>query len=119
MVVIADESKWVGTLGAFPLPVEVVRFGFTLTQARVIAAMAEAGCEGVEAHLRVQGKGADPVVTDGGNYIIDAHCKAIPDPEALAEALKRIVGVVEHGLFIGMSRTVVLGKAAGAEVKRL
>lgn len=119
MVVIADESKWVETLGAFPLPVEVVRFGFTLTQARVRDAMREAGCEGAEAVLRVQGKGNDPVVTDGGNYIIDAQCKAIPDPEALAEALKRIVGVVEHGLFIGLSRTVVLGKAVGAEVKRL
>lgn len=119
MVVIADPSKWVETLGAFPLPVEVVRFGFALTLERVREAMAAAGCAGAEAKLRVQGKGADPVVTDGGNYIIDAHCKAIPDPEALAEALKRIVGVVEHGLFIGMSRTVVLGKAAGAEVKRL
>ena len=74
---------------------------------------------GDEAVLRVQGKGADAVVTDGGNYILDAHCKAIPDPEALADALKRIVGVVEHGLFIGLSRTLVLGKAVGAEVKRL
>jgi len=119
MVVIADESKWVKTLGAFPLPVEVVRFGFSLTQAHVRAAMRAAGCEGDEAVLRVQGKGADAVVTDGGNYILDAHCKAIPDPEALADALKRIVGVVEHGLFIGLSRTLVLGKAVGAEVKRL
>lgn len=119
MVVIADCSKWVDTLGAFPLPVEVVRFGFALTLERVREAMAAAGCAETEARLRVQGKGADPVVTDGGNYIIDAHCKLIPDPEALADALKRIVGVVEHGLFIGMSRTVVLGKAVGAEVKRL
>lgn len=119
MVVIADESKWVETLGAFPLPVEVVRFGFALTQAQVAEAMRAAGCAGVEAKLRVQGKGNDPVVTDGGNYIIDAHCEAIPAPEALADALKRIVGVVEHGLFIGLSRTVVLGKAVGADVKRL
>lgn len=119
MVVIADASKWVETLGAFPLPVEAVRFGFALTLERVREAMAAAGCAGAEAVLRVQGKGADPVVTDGGNYIIDAHCKAIPDPEALADGLKRIVGVVEHGLFIGMSRTLVLGKAVGAEVKRL
>lgn len=119
MVVIADESKWVETLGAFPLPVEVTRFGFALTLERVRTAMREAGCEGLEANLRVAGKGNDPVVTDGGNYIVDAHCARIPDPEALAEALKRIVGVVEHGLFIGLSRTVVLGKAVGAEVRTL
>lgn len=119
MVVIADESKWVDTLGAFPLPVEVVRFGFALTQERVKAAMREAGCAGGEATLRVQGKGNDPVVTDGGNYILDARCERIPNAEALADALKRIVGVVEHGLFIGLSRTVILGKAVGAEVKRL
>jgi ribose 5-phosphate isomerase A len=119
MIVIADESKWVEALGAFPLPVEVTRFGFGLTLERVRAAMHEAGCEGDEAKLRVAGKGNDPVVTDGGNYIIDAHCARIPDPEALAGALKRIVGVVEHGLFIGLSRTVVLGKAIGAEVRRL
>ncbi|HRO04577.1 MAG TPA: ribose-5-phosphate isomerase RpiA, partial [Terricaulis sp.] len=119
MVVIADDSKWVETLGAFPLPVEVVRFGFSLTLERVREAMAAAGCAGSEAKLRVQGKGQDAIVTDGGNYIIDAQCGAIPDPEMLADGLKRIVGVVEHGLFIGLSRTVVLGKAVGAEVKRL
>jgi len=119
MVVIADESKWVETLGAFPLPVEVVRFGFSLTLERVREAMAAAGCAGSEAKLRVQGKGQDAIVTDGGNYIIDAQCGAIPDPEKLADGLKRIVGVVEHGLFIGLSRTLVLGKAVGAEVKRL
>lgn len=119
MVVIADESKWVGTLGAFPLPVEVVRFGYALTLERVRDAMRAAGCAGDEAVLRVTGKGNDAVITDGGNYIIDAHCKAMPDPEALADALKRIIGVVEHGLFIGLSRTVVLGKAVGADVKRL
>jgi len=119
MVVIADDTKWVATLGAFPLPVEVVRYGCALTLERVRRAMAANGCEGGEATLRVQGKGNDPVVTDGGNYIVDAHCKAIPNPEALADELKRIVGVVEHGLFIGLSRVVVLGKAVGAEVKRL
>lgn len=119
MVVIADEGKWVETLGAFPLPVEVTRFGFALTQQRIAEALRATKCGGVEVVLRVSGKGNDPVITDGGNYIIDAHAKRIPDPEALGDALKRIAGVVEHGLFLGLSRTVILGKAKGADVKRL
>jgi len=119
MVVIADETKWVETLGAFPLPVEVTRFGFALTQERIREALRETGCAGDEAVLRVSGKANEPVITDGGNYIIDAHALAIPDPDALGDALKRIAGVVEHGLFIGMSDTVILGKAKGADVKSL
>ncbi|MEZ6022303.1 MAG: ribose-5-phosphate isomerase RpiA [Hyphomonadaceae bacterium] len=119
MVVIADETKWVETLGAFPLPVEVTRFGFALTQERIREALRETGCAGDEAVLRVSGKANEPVITDGGNYIIDAHAKRIPDADALGDALKRIAGVVEHGLFIGMSDTVILGKAKGAEVKTL
>jgi ribose 5-phosphate isomerase A len=119
MVVIADEGKWVETLGAFPLPVEVTRFGFNLTLERVRAALRATGCGGDAAALRVSGKANEPVITDGGNYILDAHAQRIPNAEALASALKEIAGVVEHGLFIGLSRTVILGKAVGADVKRL
>jgi ribose 5-phosphate isomerase A len=119
MVVIADESKWVETLGAFPLPVEVTRFGFALTQARVVEALRATSCAGDEVALRISGKANEPVITDGGNYILDAHAKRIPDPEALATALQAIAGVVEHGLFIGLSQTVILGKAKGADVKQL
>lgn len=119
MVVIADETKWVETLGAFPLPVEVTRFGFALTQDRVRQALRATGCAGDEVILRISGKANEPVFTDGGNYILDAHAKRIPDAEALAAALKQIAGVVEHGLFIGLAQTVILGKARGAEVKTL
>lgn len=119
MIVIADEGKWVETLGAFPLPVEVTRFGFALTQARVADALRATGCAGDEVVLRVSGKSNEPVITDGGNYILDAHAQRIPDADALADALKRIAGVVEHGLFIGLSRTVILGKDKGADVKTL
>ncbi len=119
MVVIADESKWVETLGAFPLPVEVTRFGFALTQARVAEALRATGCAGDEVVLRISGKANEPVITDGGNYILDAHAKRIPDPEALATALQAIAGVVEHGLFISLSQTVILGKAKGADVKQI
>jgi len=119
MVVIADDSKWVETLGAFPLPVEVTRFGFALTQARVVEALRVTGCDGHEVELRVSGKSNEPVITDGGNYILDAHAKRIVSAEALAAALQGIAGVVEHGLFIGLAQTVILGKDKGAEVKRL
>jgi ribose 5-phosphate isomerase A len=119
MVVIADESKWVETLGAFPLPVEVTRFGFALTQARVQETLRATGCAGAEVTLRTSGKANEPVVTDGGNYILDAHAKRIPEPEALGAALKQIAGVVEHGLFLGLASTVILGMAKGAEIKHL
>jgi ribose 5-phosphate isomerase A len=119
MVVIADESKWVETLGAFPLPVEVTRFGFALTQERVAEALRKTGCAGDEVVLRVSGKANEPVITDGGNYILDAHVQRIANAEALAAELQAIAGVVEHGLFIGLAQTVILGKAKGAEVKSL
>ncbi|MBY0568641.1 MAG: ribose-5-phosphate isomerase RpiA [Hyphomonadaceae bacterium] len=119
MVVIADESKWVETLGAFPLPVEVTRFGFALTQERVAEALRKTGCAGDEVVLRVSGKANEPVITDGGNYILDAHVQRIANAEALAAELQAIAGVVEHGLFIGLAQTVILGKAKGAEVKTL
>lgn len=114
-IVIADDSKMVETLGAFPLPVEVTPFGFTLTAQRIYEALKETGCTGRDAALRE--RDGRPVVTDGGNYIIDCMCGAIPKPEALADALKRITGVVEHGLFLGMARTIVIGGPKGAEVR--
>lgn len=119
MVVIADDTKWVETLGAFPLPVEVTRFGFALTAQRIKEALQAAGCEGVDVALRVAGKANEPVITDGGNYIIDAHAKRIPDATALAALLQQIAGVVEHGLFIGLAHVVILGKAKGVDVKEI
>lgn len=119
MVVIADSSKWVETLGAFPLPVEVTRFGFALTQARIHDVLRATGSEGHEVELRVSGKANEPVITDGGNYILDAHALRIPDADALGAELKTIAGVVEHGLFLGLAQTVILGTSKGADVKRL
>jgi ribose 5-phosphate isomerase A len=119
MIVIADETKAVDVLGAFPLPVEVARFGFALTQKRVAAALRDTGCAGEEVTLRTSGKSNEPVITDGGNYILDAQAKRIAQPEALGAALKNIAGVVEHGLFLNLARTVIIGKAKGAEVKAL
>src|SRR5262249_40690947 len=101
MLVIVDESKAVETLGAFPLPIEVAPFGFTLTATRLYRVLKQTRCDGVEIVLRE--RDGKPYVTDGGNYILDAHCQRIPEPDLLADALNQVVGVVEHGLFIGMA----------------
>jgi len=117
MIVVADETKAVEALGAFPLPVEVTRFGFALTAKRISDALRETGCDGHEAVLRVSGKANEPVITDGGNYIVDAHALRIADPERLGVLLSDIPGVVEHGLFLGLATVVILGKAVGVETR--
>ncbi len=111
MIVIADSSKDVAVLGRFPLPVEVVPFGLEATRRAVAAAIARCGCEG-PLSLRSAANGG-PYVTDGGHYILDAALGAIPDPERLADALARIPGVMEHGLFIGLATGAILATDKG------
>ena len=115
MVVIADGSKLVETLGKYPLPVEVVRFGVTATHRLVEAMAREAGCEGAVT-LR-KGKDGAPFITDEGNFILDCAFGRIPEPEVLGFALKRVPGVVEHGLFLGVADLAIVASAGG--VKRL
>ena len=111
-VVIADAAKRVGALGRFPLPVEVVAFGHTTTARRLFDALAE--CDlGAAPSLRVR-DGA-PVLTDGGGVIYDIACGAIPDPTMLADALKAVTGVVDHGLFLDLADEALLGTASGVE----
>jgi ribose 5-phosphate isomerase A len=111
-VVIADAAKQVKTLGRFALPIEVVAFGHTTTAGRINDALAWCGIA-AEAKLRV--KDGSAVKTDGGNYIYDAACKKIPDAELLAEALKSLTGVVEHGLFLGLADEALIGTDSGVE----
>jgi ribose 5-phosphate isomerase A len=106
MIVIADATKLVRRLGAFPLPIEVVRFGLAATRLSVEAAARELGLGG-RITLR-QGAPGQPLVTDSGNFILDAAFGAIPDPVALSRRLSDIPGVVEHGLFIGLARGAVI-----------
>jgi ribose 5-phosphate isomerase A len=111
MVVIADDSKRVKRLGAFPLPVEIVRFGWTVTRRAVAELVADLDVDGSTVDVRMGKDG--PLVTDEGHYIIDLNLGRIGDAPALATALNAIPGVVEHGLFIGMAGAVVLGHADG------
>jgi len=112
MIVIADRSKLVETLGRFPLPVEVNRFGLEATRRAVVRAAAGLGLN-VEPILRMtQG---EPFVTDGGHLILDASFGRIPDTRALSDALHAIPGVVEHGLFLGLADTAIVAGATGVE----
>lgn len=112
MVVIADASKAVAELGGFPLPVEIVRFGWTTTAARVAAALAGLGLAGRA--IRRRETAGTPFVTDEGHYILDLAPAPIPDPGALDRALNAVPGVVETGLFVGIATLAVIGAADGS-----
>jgi len=107
MVVISDASKQVDTLGAFPLPIEVVKFGWRSTESTVEEVLEGADVANRRISLREENGAA--YVTDEGHYILDLHLNRIGDPRGLAEALNRIPGVVETGLFVLMADTVLVG----------
>jgi ribose 5-phosphate isomerase A len=114
-VTIADAAKVVPMLGKFALPIEVVPFGHTTTAGRISDALAWCDID-AEPKLRMA-KDGSPLKTDNGNYIYDAPCKKIPDPGLLAEALKSLTGVVEHGLFLGLADEALIGTDTGVERK--
>lgn len=111
-VVICDAGKRVTTLGAFTLPVEVVPFGAKGTANRVCDVLADLEIAGLP---RMRGTAAAPYVTDGGNHLLDIPCRRIDDPAALADALKLVTGVVEHGLFLDLADEALVGTDAGVE----
>ena len=104
MIVIADDTKKVETLGAFDLPVEVNMFAHATTAAAISAALAATGHQGA---VNLRG-GGTPFISDGGHYIYDCALGVISDAEALSQALLNVPGVVEHGLFLGYATAAVL-----------
>jgi len=114
MIVVADESKFVATLGRFPLPIEVVPFGLAATRRAVEAAARACGCPG-SAPPR-QTREGHVFVTDGGHLILDAALARIPDPTSLAHRLAEIPGVVEHGLFIGLATLAIIAGPDGVRI---
>ncbi len=111
MVVIADISKKVERLGRFPLPVEIVPFGRETTARRIAALLRDLGLPyGMRWRLGPEGR---PALTDGGNLILDLPLGAIPDAALLATALKATLGVVEHGLFVGVASSALIGGPGG------
>ncbi|MBW8351064.1 ribose-5-phosphate isomerase RpiA [Bacillus sp. IITD106] len=104
MIVVMDETKYVASLGKFPLPVEVTQFGWEVTSKQV-------GTLGCEPKLRV--KNNLPFITDNGNYILDCFFGKIHDAMELTQKLNMIPGVVENGLFVNIADSMVIGNGDG------
>jgi ribose 5-phosphate isomerase A len=111
MVVIADVSKQVETLGAFPLPVEIIPFGWQTSKALIEETLVSMDVLGQTSTLRLNGE--VPFITDEGNYILDLHLNRIGNARQLAMVMNQIPGVVENGLFIDVCDVVVIGHGDG------
>lgn len=108
VIIIVDEAKLSPQLGIkWHVPVEVVTFGWR-TQFEYL--------EQLGATVELRQKGEQPFITDQGNYILDANFGIIADPAALADQLKRRVGIVEHGLFVNLASEVIVGMDEGVRV---
>jgi ribose 5-phosphate isomerase A len=106
LVIVVDESKLVERLGSLmAVPVEVVQFGWQAT-ARQLTEI------GGHPSLRL-GVDRKPFVTDGGNYILDCAFGPIANPKEVAHHLDHVVGAVEHGLFLGFTKEVIVGGCDG------
>ncbi|SDZ78478.1 ribose-5-phosphate isomerase RpiA [Rubrimonas cliftonensis] len=116
MIVIADASKSVDVLGAFPLPVEIVPFGWETTKALVEAVLADADVSGRETALRLARD--TPFITDGGHMILDLRLGRIGAPRRLASELVAIPGVIDTGLFLGVADAAIFGREDGGTERR-
>ncbi|XP_054809861.1 probable ribose-5-phosphate isomerase 2 [Prosopis cineraria] len=116
-IVIVDETKQVKYLGGSGLavPVEIVPFCWKFTASRLQKMFEDSGCE---AKLRTSGENEKPFVTDNGNYIVDLYFKrSIGDLKAASDAILRLAGVAEHGMFLDMATTVIVAGELGVTVK--
>ncbi len=108
-LIIVDEGKLKRRLGAFPVPVEVVPFGWRLTRQRL---------QGLGCEARLRASDGHPFVTDNGNYIVDCSFGAIEDPPGLERRMVETCGVVECGIFAGLATRIVVGKSDGSLEER-
>ncbi|MCU4653980.1 ribose-5-phosphate isomerase RpiA [Roseibacterium sp. SDUM158016] len=111
MVVIADRTKQVDRLGAFPLPVEIIPFGWQTTKALVEEILANVEVLGRSVAIRMNG--SEPFRSDEGNLILDLHLRRISNPAQLSLVLNQIPGVVENGLFLDICDVAIVGNADG------
>jgi ribose 5-phosphate isomerase A len=105
-IVIVDDTKLVPRLGKAALPVEVVRMACPLVSRRLSVL-------GLNPSLRLNKNSTEPFLTDENNYILDCHCGTLDDPLKTAAEIRSIVGVVEHGFFIGMSSLCLVASDRG------
>lgn len=109
LIIVVDETKLVQRLGVkSPVAIEVVPFGWSATARRLRSLV-------TSLERRTTSDGA-PFTTDGGHYILDCVCGGIEDPEGLQRQLDGTVGVVEHGLFLGLASRVIVGGSHGVRV---
>jgi ribose 5-phosphate isomerase A len=113
-VVVADVSKLKDRLGAFPLPIEVVPYGWESTTRSIRRLLMLHGYPDDVRLVRRAGENGAPVVTDSGNFIVDTHLGTIADALVLDRELNWIPGVVEHGLFTGIADEVIFADPEGA-----
>ena len=106
LIIIADSSKLVRQLGKFPLPVEVIQFGYKQVEKKIMAA-------GLCRKISLRKNANEVFVTDQGHYILDCYYEKITDPETLNRALHLIPGVVETGLFVNMANKAIIGYEDG------
>jgi len=108
-IIIVDESKLVSKLGRFPLPVEVLPFGWQFMQNAI---------EGLGCISQLRKQGAQIYVTNNGNYILDCEFGEVNDPKKLSREINSIPGVVENGLFCDLTDLVIVG-ASGGETREI
>jgi ribose 5-phosphate isomerase A len=102
MIVVADSNKMVPILGKFPLPVEIIPFARAVVEKKIEAL-------GATCKERTRADGT-PFVTDEGHHILDCNFRKMQDPRAVARALSDMPGVVEHGLFMGIAKSAIVGR---------
>lgn len=103
-IIVIDETKYVTSLGQFPLPVEIVQFGWEVTCNQI----SKLGCK---PKLRMENNA--PFITDNKNYIVDCYFEKIQDTKEVNNTLNMIPGVVENGLFVNMADVIVIGGSNG------
>jgi len=109
LLIVVDESKVSRVLGTnFPLPVEIVRFGWEVTQTEVNRICGTSTLRLALAHDRDQ-----PLITDNGNYILDCYFDGIPAPDQIELQLNNIPGVVENGIFVSRTDKIIIGTPSG------
>jgi len=110
-IVVADSTKMVERLGKFPLPVEVIKMALPVVEPRLASLQ-------LHPKLRSTKNGSGPYLTDEDNYILDCACGHIDNPEEVAAEIRSIVGVVEHGLFLGMATLALVAGDDGVTEHR-
>ena len=119
-IVVVDESKIVNRLGEFPLPVEVIKMALPL----VLPKLAALGLNpkqrlaGANPKLHDTHPADGPYLTDEGNYIVDCYCGQILDPGHIADRIRGIIGVVEHGLFLNMASVALVAGEDGVTERK-